>query len=159
MPEGLARGQAWNNGRGADRSATFQNANRERRRAGADDDDADVHRILAALSSFAATTTRPPITRSGRWRSIHYDLVVVQQGELTWLGRPETASTGSGRRGLNPYPERFEPPRPGLRRARRYGEAVEAFSRIPGAITHLPSCGGVGPDGRQGPHRHTPRRS
>ena len=64
-----------------------------------DDNDSDVHRILAAVH----------LTRDDHDKASYHqeralalnpndDLIVVQQGELlTWLGRPRKASTGSRR--------------------------------------------------------------
>ena len=76
-----------------------------------DDNDSDVHRILAAVN----------LTRNDHDKAAYhqeralalnpnYDLVVVQQGEfLTWLGRPEEGIDWIRKAmRLNPYhPERF----------------------------------------------------
>lgn len=100
-----------------------------------DENDSDVHRILAALN----------LNRNDLDRATHhqeralalnpnYDLVVVQQGELlTWLGRPEEGIDWIKKAmRLNPYhPQRFWNH---LGRAcycaERYTEAAEALSRI-----------------------------
>jgi adenylate cyclase len=100
-----------------------------------DENDSDVHRILAALN----------LNRNDHDKAAHhqeralalnpnYDLVVVQQGELlTWLGRPEEGIDWIRKAmRLNPYhPQRFWNH---LGRAcycaERYTEAVEAMSRI-----------------------------
>ena len=61
-------GQAWVYGWCEDRDATFRRVAEELQTALAlDDNDSDVHRILAALEpGAAATTTRRCTTRSGR---------------------------------------------------------------------------------------------
>jgi adenylate cyclase len=84
-------GQTWVYGWCADRDATFQQVADELQIALAlDDNDSDVHRILAAVN-----LTRDDHDRAAyhQERALalnpNYDLVVVQQGEfLTWLGRP-----------------------------------------------------------------------
>jgi adenylate cyclase len=129
-------GQSWIYGWCADRDATFKEVADELEIALAlDDNDADVHRILAALN----------LTRNDHDKAAYhqeralalnpnYDLVVVQQGELlTWLGRPEEGIDWIKKAmRLNPYhPERFWSH---LGRAyycaERYAEASEAFTRI-----------------------------
>ena len=106
-----------------------------------DDNDSDVHRILAALQpDLQRSREGACTTRSGRSASIpNNDLIVVQQGELlTWLGRPEEGIEWIRKAmRLNPYhPERFWNH---LGRAyyvaRRYAEAVEAFAGSAGPIT------------------------
>src|SRR5882724_9913583 len=85
-------GQTWIYEWCADRDATFQQVAAELEIALAlDDNDSDVHRILAALN-----LTRDDHDQAAyhQERALalnpNYDLVVVQQGELlTWLGRPE----------------------------------------------------------------------
>jgi adenylate cyclase len=129
-------GQSWIYGWCADNDAALQQVAEELEIALAlDDNDSDVHRILAALN----------LTRNDHDKAAYhqeralalnpnYDLVVVQQGELlTWLGRPEEGIDWITRAmRLNPYhPERFWSH---LGRARycaeKYAEAAEAFSRI-----------------------------
>jgi adenylate cyclase len=129
-------GQTWIHGWCEDREATFQEIVAELRTALAlDDNDSDVHRILAAVN----------VTRDDHDQAQYHqeralalnpnnDLIVVQQGELlTWLGRPEEGVDWIRKAmRLNPYhPERFWSH---LGRAyytgRRYAEAIEAFSRI-----------------------------
>jgi adenylate cyclase len=129
-------GQTWGYDWCADRDATFRQVAAEAETALAlDDNDSDVHRILAALD----------LTRNDHDKAAYhqeralalnpnYDLVVVQQGELlTWLGRPEEGIDWIKKAmRLNPYhPERFWNH---LGRAcycaEKYAEAVEAFSRI-----------------------------
>jgi adenylate cyclase len=100
-----------------------------------DDNDSDVHRILAALSVVRGDHDKAAYHQERALAlNPNYDLVVVQQGELlTWLGRPEEGIDWIKKAmRLNPHhPERFWSH---LGRAyfvaRRYAEAVEAFSRI-----------------------------
>jgi adenylate cyclase len=102
---------------------------------GLDDNDCDVHRILAALSLIRRDHDKAAYHQE-RALSLNpnYDLVVVQQGELlTWLGQPEEGADWirTAMR-LNPYhPERFWSH---LGRAhfvaRRYGDTLEAFNRV-----------------------------
>jgi len=129
-------GQTWVYDWCADRDATFQQLAAELEIALAlDDNDSDVHRILAALN-----LTRDDHNKAAyhQERALalnpNYDLVVVQQGELlTWLGRPEEGIDWIKKAmRLNPYhPERFWNH---LGRAcycaEKYAEAAEAFSRI-----------------------------
>ncbi|HEX6012878.1 MAG TPA: adenylate/guanylate cyclase domain-containing protein [Geminicoccaceae bacterium] len=129
-------GQTWVNGWCEDRDATWDRVVAELEVALAlDDDDSDVHRILAAVSLARGDHDK---ARYHQERALglnpNNDLIVVQQGELlTWLGRPEDGVEWIRRAiRLNPHhPERFWNH---LGRAqfvaRRYAEAVEAFSRI-----------------------------
>jgi adenylate cyclase len=129
-------GQTWTYGWCAEADSTFRKVMAELEIALAlDDNDSDVHRILAAVS----------LTRDDHERAAYhqeralalnpnYDLVVVQQGELlTWLGRPEEGIEWIRKAmRLNPYhPERFWSH---LGRAyycaEKYAEATDAFSRI-----------------------------
>lgn len=129
-------GQAWGYGWCEDRDAVEKIIVEEASSALAlDDNDSDVHRILAAIA----------VTRHEFEKAAHHqeralrlnpndDLIVVQQGEiLTWLGR-----AGEGidwilkAMRLNPYhPERFWGH---LGRAhfvaRRYAEALAAFRHV-----------------------------
>ena len=137
-------GQAWSYGWCVDRDATWNMVAEALDTALAlDDNDSDVHRILAALN----------LVRGDHDKAVYHqeralglnpndDLVVVQQGEiLTWLGRPEEGVEWILKAmRLNPYhPERFWNH---LGRAyfaaRRYADAVQAFSRItaPDAYHH-----------------------
>ena len=102
---------------------------------GLDDNDSDVHRVLSALNVIQNNHERA-VYHQERALGLNPndDLIVVQQGEvLTWLGRPEEGIEWIKRAmRLNPHhPERFWNH---LGRAyfvaRRYGEAVDAFSRI-----------------------------
>jgi adenylate cyclase len=100
-----------------------------------DDNDADVHRILAAVNvnSNELTTARYHQERALALNP-NYDLVVVQQGELlTWLGRPEEGIEWIRRAmQLNPHhPERFWSHLGKAHfAARQYGEAIEAFMHL-----------------------------
>ncbi|MFG3595919.1 adenylate/guanylate cyclase domain-containing protein [Bradyrhizobium sp. RDI18] len=129
-------GQTWVYGWCEDRDATFQQVADELQIALAlDDNDSDVHRILAAVN-----LTRDDHDRAAyhQERALalnpNYDIVVVQQGEfLTWLGRPEEGIDWIRKAmRLNPFhPERFWSH---LGRAyycaEKYAEAAEAFARI-----------------------------
>ena len=129
-------GQMWTYGWCADRDATFQQVAAELETALAlDDNDSDVHRILAALN-LAREDHDKAAYHQERALALNpnYDLVVVQQGELlTWLGRPDEGIDWIKKAmRLNPYhPERFWNH---LGRAcycaEKYAEAAEAFSRI-----------------------------
>ena len=129
-------GQTWVHGWCADSEAIFRQIMTELEIALAlDDNDSDVHRILAAVN-----LTRDDHDKAAyhQERALalnpNYDLIVVQQGELlTWLGRPEEGIDWIRKAmRLNPYhPERFWNH---LGRAcycaEKYAEAAEAFSRI-----------------------------
>ena len=129
-------GQTWVYGWCANADATLRQVLAELEIALAlDDNDSDVHRILAAVN-----LTRDDHDKAAyhQERALalnpNYDLIVVQQGELlTWLGRPEEGIDWIRKAmRLNPYhPERFWNH---LGRAcycaEKYAEAVEAFSRI-----------------------------
>jgi adenylate cyclase len=129
-------GQTWGYGWCADRDATFQQVAAEVEIALAlDDNDSDVHRILAALNLTREDHDKAAYHQERALAlNPNYDLVVVQQGELlTWLGRPEEGIDWIKKAmRLNPYhPERFWSH---LGRAcycaEKYAEAAEAFSRI-----------------------------
>ena len=134
--KGCVLGQSWVHGWCADRDATFQRVAEELQIAlGLDENDSDVHRILAALNLLRGDHER---SRYHQERALglnpNNDLIVVQQGELlTWLGRPEEGIEWIRKAmRLNPYhPERYWSH---LGRAyfvaQRYPEAVEAFARI-----------------------------
>ncbi|MCZ6772753.1 MAG: adenylate/guanylate cyclase domain-containing protein [Proteobacteria bacterium] len=100
-----------------------------------DDNDADVHRILAAVNISREDLTK---SRYHQERALalnpNYDLVVVQQGELlTWLGNPEEGVEWIRKAmRLNPHhPERFwSHLGKAYFTARKYAEAIEAFMRI-----------------------------
>ncbi|MDE5441905.1 adenylate/guanylate cyclase domain-containing protein [Bradyrhizobium sp. CSA207] len=129
-------GQCWIYGWCADRDATFEQVASELETALAlDDNDADVHRILAALNLTRHDYERATYHQERALAlNPNYDLVVVQQGELlTWLGLPEEGIDWIKKAmRLNPYhPERFWSH---LGRAyycaEKYADAAEAFSRI-----------------------------
>ncbi|HSC64564.1 MAG TPA: adenylate/guanylate cyclase domain-containing protein [Caldimonas sp.] len=100
-----------------------------------DDNDCDVHRILAAVNLIQDKHDQAMYhQRRALSLNPNDDLVVVQQGEmLTWLGQPEEGIDWIKKAmRLNPYhPERFWSH---LARAcfaaRRYGEAVDALKCI-----------------------------
>jgi len=129
-------GQTWVYDWCADRDAVFEQVAAELEITLAlDDNDSDVHRILAALNLNRDDHDKAAYHQQ---RSLalnpNYDLVVVQQGELlTWLGRPEEGIDWIKKAmRLNPYhPERFWSH---LGRAcycaEKYAEAAEAFSRM-----------------------------
>ncbi|RWE61098.1 adenylate/guanylate cyclase domain-containing protein [Mesorhizobium sp.] len=100
-----------------------------------DDNDADVHRILAAVNvnNNELTTARYHQERALALNP-NYDLVVVQQGELlTWLGRPEEGIEWIRKAmQLNPHhPERFWSHLGKAHfAARQYGKAIEAFMHL-----------------------------
>jgi adenylate cyclase len=130
-------GQSFVYGWCADADATVQRVVDELRIALAlDDNDSDVHRILAAVSLAAHHDHEKAFYHQERALSLNPndDLIVVQQGEvLTWLGRPEEGIEWIRKAmRLNPYhPERFWSH---LGRAyfaaRRYDDAVKAYQRI-----------------------------
>jgi adenylate cyclase len=134
--KGCVLGQSWVYDWCADRDATFQEVGAELEIALAlDDNDSDVHRILAALNLNRDDHDKAAYHQERALAlNPNYDLVVVQQGELlTWLGRPEEGIDWIKKAmRLNPYhPERFWSH---LGRAcycaEKYAEAAEAFSRI-----------------------------
>jgi adenylate cyclase len=133
---GCILGQAYSNAWAKDPDATFKQVMAELDRAIAlDDNDADVHRILAAVSILRNDFTR---ARYHQDRALalnpNYDLVVVQMGELfTWLGHAEEGVAWIRRAmKLNPHhPARFWSH---LGKAcfvgRQYGQAIEAFMHM-----------------------------
>lgn len=100
-----------------------------------DENDADVHRILAAIHLTFNRFEKAVYHQSRAVElSPNYDLAVVQQGELlTWLGRPDEGIEWIRKAmRLNPYhPERFWSH---LGRAqfvaRDYAGAMQSFARI-----------------------------
>jgi adenylate cyclase len=129
-------GQSWVHNWCVDRDAAWKTINEELKIALAlDDDDSDVHRVLAAVNLVRGNHKAAEYHQQ---RAIslnpNNDLIVVQQGELyTWLGRPEEGIEWIKKAmRLNPHhPERFWNH---LGRAffvaRRYAEAIESFRRI-----------------------------
>jgi adenylate cyclase len=129
-------GQAWLHDWCADRPASEQLILDELRTAlSLDDNDADVHRILAAIKlNFNEHDKAAYHQERALSLNPNSDLIVVQQGELlTWLGRPEEGIEWVRRAmRLNPYhPERFWSH---LGRAqytaRTYADAIASFSKL-----------------------------
>jgi adenylate cyclase len=133
---GCILGQSYSNGWAKDPDAIFKQVMVELDRAIAlDDNDADVHRILAAIAIIRNDFTR---ARYHQDRALalnpNYDLVVVQMGELlTWLGQAEEGIEWIRKAmKLNPHhPERFWGH---LGKAyfvgRQYSQAIEAFMHM-----------------------------
>jgi len=129
-------GQTWVYDWCTDRDATFEKVVAELAISLAlDDNDSDVHRILAAVNLNRDDHDKAAYHQERALAlNPNYDLVVVQQGELlTWLGRPEEGIDWIKKAmRLNPYhPERFWSH---LGRAcycaEKYAEAAEAFARL-----------------------------
>jgi len=129
-------GQGWVYGWCEDRDATYKLVGEELQTAlGLDDNDSDVHRILAAWNLVQRNYDKAMYHQErALGLNPNNDLIVVQQGELlTWLGRPEEGIDWIRRAmRLNPYhPERFwNHLGRACYMARRYAEAAEAFARI-----------------------------
>ena len=115
-----------------------------------DENDSDVHRVLAAVYLAVHRDHDKALYHQERALALNPndDLIVVQQGEvLTWIGQAEEGIEWIQKAmRLNPYhPERFWGH---LGRAyfvaRRYSEAVKAFQRISRAdqthLTFLAAC-------------------
>ena len=129
-------GQAWMQNWCEDRDASMQTILDEVQIAlSLDDNDADVHRILAALK-LTFDEFEKAIYHQERALSLNpnSDIIVVQQGELlTWLGRPAEGIEWIHRAmRLNPYhPQRFWSH---LGRAqytaRLYADAIQSFSKL-----------------------------
>ena len=130
--------------------AVFQEVLNELNRALAlDESDADVHRVLAAVSIARDDLDQAELHQEKALNlNPNYDLVVVQQGELlTWMGRPEEGVEWIKKAmQLNPFfPKRFQSH---LGRAffvsRCYKTAIESFRRTeaPDSSHHafLASC-------------------
>jgi len=134
--KGCVIGQAWMNGWSEDPAATLKLISEELKTALAlDDNDADVHRILAALNLIFNAHDKA-VYHQDRALSLNpnSDLIVVQQGEvLTWLGKAEEGIEWIRRAmRLNPYhPERFWSH---LGRAqytaRIYADAIASYSKL-----------------------------
>lgn len=130
-------GQSYVYGWCEDRDAMARQIVKELRLALAlDDNDSDVHRILAAVNLAAYRDHEKAFFHQERALALNPndDLIVVQQGEiLTWLGRPEEGIEWIQKAmRLNPFhPERFWGH---LARAyftaRRYEEAIKALQRL-----------------------------
>ena len=141
-----ALGQSWVYGWCDDRDATFRQVLEELRIAlSLDDNDSDVHRVLAAVK-ISQGEHEAALYHQQRALSLNPndDLIVVQQGELlSWTGQADEGIEWIRKAmQLNPYhPERFWNH---LGRAefiaRRYAEAIEAFKRTEKENIHvLPS--------------------
>jgi adenylate cyclase len=134
--KGCVIGQSWIHGWAPDNELALKQVAQELETALAlDDNDPDVHRVLAALNVTFDTLDKAAYHQQ-RALSLNpnNDLIVVQQGEvLTWLGRAEEGIDWIRRAmRLNPYhPERYWNH---LGRAqytaRAYADAIESFSRI-----------------------------
>ncbi len=129
-------GQAWIYGWNEDPDAMLEAAVAELERARAlDENDADIHRILAAVYITRNDFEKAQIHQNKSVKlNPNYDLAVVQQGELmTWIGQPEEGVEWIKKAmQLNPFhPLRFWSH---LGRAyfaaRQYQEAIDAFKRI-----------------------------
>ena len=129
-------GQNWVNDWCDDRDKTWQQAVAAIKVAlSLDDNDSDVHRILAAINLAHGDHEKAQYHQE-RALSLNpnNDLILVQQGELlTWLGRPQDGIEWIRRAmRVNPHhPERFWSH---LGRAhyiaRQYADAVQALSRL-----------------------------
>lgn len=133
---GCILGQSWGYGWCENKEATFQEVSAALDRALAlDENDADTHRILAALRITRNDMARAQIHQDRAYAlNPNYDLVVVQMGELfTWNGRAKEGVEWIKRAmALNPHhPIRFWSH---LGRAhfaaKDYALALEAFMRI-----------------------------
>jgi adenylate cyclase len=129
-------GQSWVNGYCADRDAVFRETMEELDIAvGLNNNDSDVHRILAAVSLVRGEHEKALFHQERALElNPNDDLVVVQQGEvLTWLGRgDEGVAWVEKAMRLNPcHPERFwNHLGRALFVARRYADAIAAFGHI-----------------------------
>lgn len=130
-------GQRWVNGWGEDKDAIWAEIVNELQIAlSLDENDADVHRILAAVNLNSKNHDKAAYHQERALTlNPNNDLIVVQQGEiLTWLGRPHEGIEWIRKAmRLNPYhPDRFWNH---LGRAQYlagfYSEAIESLSRIP----------------------------
>jgi adenylate cyclase len=146
LDPGFAHAHAWKacvlgqsvvNGWCADAEGTVRTVIREVTLAQSlDENDSDVHRILAAINLSMRHDHDKALFHQERALALNPndDLIVVQQGEvLTWIGQAEQGIEWIQKAmRLNPYhPERFWGH---LGRAyfvaKRYGEAIKAFQRI-----------------------------
>lgn len=134
---GCIRGQAWGYGWCDDRDAMLALASESIEKAAAmDDNDADVHRLMAAISIVRNDLDR---ARYHQERALalnpNYDLSVVQMGELlTWTGRPEEGADWIEKAmRLNPhFPVRFWSHLGKAHfTARLYEQALSDFMRLP----------------------------
>ncbi len=133
---GCTLGQSWVNGFAKDRDAAWNTMTNELATAlKLDDNDSDVHRILAAINVNMRKLDKAEYHQD---RALvlnpNDDLIVVQQGELlTWLGQADEGVEWIRKAmRLNPYhPERFWSH---LGRAyftgRHYPEAIESLKKL-----------------------------
>jgi len=148
--KGCVIGQSWIWGWCPDKDAALKQVGQELEIALAlDDNDPDVHRVLAALNlTFDNHDKAAYHQQRALSLNPNNDLIVVQQGELlTWLGRAEEGIDWIRRAmRLNPYhPERYWNH---LGRAqysaRAYADAIESFSHIARPdYTHHAFSGGI----------------
>jgi adenylate cyclase len=133
---GCIVGQSWVYGWCADRDVAWSTIGTELATAlSLDDNDSDVHRILAAINLNRGDHEAAQYHQERALAlNPNNDLIVVQHGEyLTWVGRPEEGVEWIRKAmRLNPHhPERFWNH---LGRAyfvaRKYPEAIEAFRHI-----------------------------
>ncbi|NVK15782.1 MAG: adenylate/guanylate cyclase domain-containing protein [Rhodobacteraceae bacterium] len=134
---GCIRGQAWGYGWCDDVEGMLQLALESIQKAASmDDNDADVHRLMAAVSILQDNLDQAQYHQE-RALSLNpnYDLVVVQMGELlTWQGRPEEGAEWIEKAmRLNPhFPVRFWSHLGKAHfTARLYAEALTDFKRLP----------------------------
>jgi adenylate cyclase len=134
--KGCVIGQAWTHGWCEDTEGALQSVRSALQTALAlDDNDPDVHRILAALNVNFNDHDKAAYHQDRALNlNPNSDLIVVQQGEfLTWLGRPEEGIEWIRRAiRLNPYhPQRFWSH---LGRAqytaRLYADAIASYSKL-----------------------------
>lgn len=133
---GCIRGQAWGYGWSDDPADMLAQAEVAIRKAAElDDNDADVHRLMAAIQIMRNDLGK---ARYHQERALslnpNYDLVVVQMGELlTWMGQPEEGVEWIEKAmRLNPHhPARFWSH---LGKAhfcaRNYDQAIDAFHHL-----------------------------
>ncbi|UWQ78945.1 adenylate/guanylate cyclase domain-containing protein [Leisingera sp. S132] len=134
---GCIRGQAWGYGWCDDVEGMLQLALESIQKAASmDDNDADVHRLMAAVSILQDNLDQAQYHQE-RALSLNpnYDLVVVQMGELlTWQGRPEEGADWIEKAmRLNPhFPVRFWSHLGKAHfTARLYEQALTDFKRLP----------------------------
>ncbi|WP_170573947.1 adenylate/guanylate cyclase domain-containing protein [Ruegeria atlantica] len=134
---GCIRGQAWGYSWCDDREAMLASCEEAILKAASmDDNDADVHRLMAAVEIMRNNLARARYHQERAFSlNPNYDLVVVQMGELlTWSGRPdEGAEWIQKAMRLNPHhPARFWSH---LGKARfggkHYDQAIDNFARLP----------------------------
>jgi adenylate cyclase len=147
---GCIYGQAWGYGWSDDPDTTLELAQESIRKAATlDDNDADVHRLLAAIYVLQNDLERA-VCHQERALELNpnYDLAVVQMGEvLTWQGKAEEGIDWIRKAmTLNPH----HPPRfwshlgRAHHTARQYDKAIEAFGHLPSLdplqLTYLAAC-------------------